>query len=84
MNLLQLLVGAPIDPKLLPVRSTKLRATIAALPAGVSSYVLLRRPDVMQAEYQLRAANAEIGAARAALFPRITLTGLLGLCQQRA
>jgi multidrug efflux system outer membrane protein len=44
----------------------------------VSSYVLLRRPDVLQAEYQLRAANADIGAARAALFPRITLTGLLG------
>ncbi|NUR44766.1 MAG: TolC family protein, partial [Sphingomonas sp.] len=38
----------------------------------------LRRPDVLQAEYQLRAANAQIGAARAALFPRITLTGLLG------
>jgi multidrug efflux system outer membrane protein len=40
--------------------------------------VLLRRPDVVQAEYQLRAANANIGAARAALFPRLTLTGLLG------
>jgi multidrug efflux system outer membrane protein len=44
----------------------------------VDSYVLLRRPDVVQADYQLRAANANIGAARAALFPRITLTGLLG------
>jgi multidrug efflux system outer membrane protein len=41
--------------------------------------VLLRRPDVVEAEYQLRAANAQIGAARAALFPRITLTGLVGL-----
>ena len=40
--------------------------------------MLLRRPDVVQAEYNLRAYNAEIGAARAELFPRITLTGLLG------
>ncbi|WP_196484348.1 TolC family protein, partial [Xanthomonas translucens] len=40
---------------------------------------LLRRPDVVQAEYELRAVNAQIGAARAALFPRISLTGLLGL-----
>ena len=51
----------------------------AQLPAGLNSAILLRRPDVMQAEYELRAANAEIGAARAALFPRITLTGLAGL-----
>ena len=50
----------------------------AELPAGLDSYILLSRPDVLQAEFQLRSANANIGAARAALFPRITLTGLLG------
>jgi outer membrane protein, multidrug efflux system len=53
--------------------------TVAELPAGLDSQVLLRRPDVVEAEYRLRAANAQIGAARAALFPRISLTGLLGL-----
>jgi multidrug efflux system outer membrane protein len=79
VNLLQLLVGAPIDPALLPESIEQAAPTVHPLPAGVSSLVLLRRPDVMQAEYQLRAANAEIGAARAALFPRISLTGLLGL-----
>jgi multidrug efflux system outer membrane protein len=51
----------------------------AALPPGLDSRVLLRRPDVLQAEFDLRAANAEIGAARASLFPAISLTGLLGL-----
>ena len=79
VNLLQLLVGGPIDPKLLPRSIDEAAPTVAELPAGLDSYVLLRRPDVIQAEYQLRAANAEIGAARAALFPRISLTGLLGL-----
>ena len=78
INLLQLLVGAPIDPKLLPGSIDEAAPTVADLPAGLDSYVLLRRPDVLEAEYQLRAANAQIGAARAALFPRITLTGLLG------
>ena len=53
--------------------------SIAALPAGTSSEVLLRRPDVVQAEYLLRAANADIGVARAELFPKISLTGLLGV-----
>lgn len=78
-NLVQLLVGAPVDPALLPTTLTEVTASIATLPAGVSSEVLLRRPDVVEAEYSLRAANAEIGVARAELFPRISLTGLLGL-----
>ena len=78
-NLLQLLVGAPVDASLLPRSIDEAAPTIAELPAGLDSTVLLRRPDVVQAEYQLLAANAEIGAARAALFPRISLTGLLGL-----
>ncbi|HEX4693194.1 efflux transporter outer membrane subunit [Sphingomonas sp.] len=79
VNALQLLVGAPVDPALLPNSIDEASATLAELPAGLDSTVLLRRPDVVEAEYQLRAANAEIGAARAELFPRITLTGLLGL-----
>ena len=78
VNALQLLVGAPVDPSLLPASIDQAFGTIAPVPAGLDSYVLLRRPDVVEAEYQLRAANAQIGAARAALFPRITLTGLLG------
>ncbi|MFL6841957.1 MAG: efflux transporter outer membrane subunit [Sphingomicrobium sp.] len=79
LNLLQLLVGAPVNSTLLPGSIDEAAPTIAELPGGLHSYVLLRRPDVVQAEYELRAANAEIGAARAALFPRISLTGLLGL-----
>jgi multidrug efflux system outer membrane protein len=78
VDALQLLVGAPISPTLLPHSIDDALPHIAELPAGLDSYVLLRRPDVLQAEYQLRSANANIGAARAELFPRITLTGLLG------
>lgn len=78
VNQLQLLVGAPIGPANLPDTIDVAAPTLAELPAGLDSEVLLRRPDVVQAEYQLRAANARIGAARAALFPRITLTGVLG------
>jgi multidrug efflux system outer membrane protein len=79
VNLLQLLVGAPVDATLLPASIDEAAPTLAELPAGLDSTVLLRRPDVVQAEYQLRAANARIGAARANFFPRISLTGLLGL-----
>src|SRR3546814_10313379 len=67
VNALQLLVGAPIDPALLPASIDEAAPTLAALPAGLDSSILLRRPDVVQAEYQLRAANAAIGAERAAM-----------------
>jgi outer membrane protein, multidrug efflux system len=78
VNLLQLLVGAPVDAALLPASLSDAEPNIAELPAGLDSTILLRRPDVVQAEYTLRAANAQIGAARAALFPRFSLTGALG------
>lgn len=78
VNALRLLAGSEIDPALLPASIEEAAPTIAAVPAGLDSSILLRRPDVVQAEYQLRAANAQIGAARAALFPRISLTSVLG------
>ncbi|HEY8435107.1 MAG TPA: efflux transporter outer membrane subunit [Sphingomicrobium sp.] len=78
VNALSLLVGGPVEPALLAASIDDAFGTIAPMPSGLDSYVLLRRPDIVQAEYSLRAANANIGAARAALFPRITLTGLLG------
>jgi multidrug efflux system outer membrane protein len=78
LNALQLLVGAPVDPANLPATVEDAGAQLREVPAGLDSTILLRRPDVIEAEYQLRAANAEIGAARAALFPKISLTGLLG------
>ncbi|RZM06640.1 MAG: transporter, partial [Sphingomonas sp.] len=77
-NLLQLLVGEPVEGALLPASIDEAAPTVATLPAGLDSRILLRRPDVVQAEYELRATNAEIGAARAALFPRISLTGIVG------
>jgi len=77
-NALQLLVGAPVPPALLPASFGASLTGLAPLPAGLPSDVLLRRPDVMAAEHQLRAANADIGAARAAFFPSITLTGATG------
>lgn len=78
INLLQLLVGAPVDEALLPKALADVAPHIVALPAGLDSRILLRRPDIVQAEFDLRAANAQIGAARAALFPSISLTGILG------
>ena len=78
-NALELLVGAPVTDADLPASLEAIDGLLAELPAGLDSQVLLRRPDVVQAEYQLRAANARIGAARAAFFPRVALTALAGL-----
>lgn len=78
LNVLQFLVGAPIAPALLPNQLVDAPGTLAALPAGLSSEVLTQRPDILAAERSLRAANANIGAARAAFFPSITLTAAGG------
>jgi multidrug efflux system outer membrane protein len=77
-NALNLLAGTTVSADLLPAALGDGRVTRDALPANLSSDVLLRRPDVLQAEHQLIAQNANIGAARAAFFPRISLTAALG------
>lgn len=77
-NLLRLLVGADFDPALLPDSLGTVVPSFTSLPAGLDSSVLLRRPDIVEAEYLLRAANANVGVARAQLFPSFSLTGLLG------
>ncbi|MDG3064479.1 AdeC/AdeK/OprM family multidrug efflux complex outer membrane factor [Thauera mechernichensis] len=77
-NALALLVGAAVPAGLQPPALDDSVAAVPVLPADLSSEVLVRRPDVAQAERALMAANASIGAARAAFFPRITLTASAG------
>lgn len=76
LNSLTLLVGAPV-PEQLPAQPLA-SDLIRQLPAGLPSDLLQRRPDILQAEYQLKAANANIGAARAAFFPSVSLTASAG------
>ena len=76
VNNLALLVGGPVDEQL-PARPLA-DDLVARVPAGLPSDLLQRRPDILQAEYQLRAANANIGAARAAFFPSVSLTANAG------
>lgn len=76
-NALNLLAGSPVPSDLLPADLNSVSQPQEISP-GVSSEVLLRRPDILQAENLLKAANANIGAARAALFPRISLSSAVG------
>jgi len=78
-NALTLLVGQPLSADLPAGLAITAQGMLPDLPAGVPSELLTRRPDIRQAEQQLLANNANIGAARAAFFPRITLTGSAGV-----
>jgi multidrug efflux system outer membrane protein len=75
---LEELAGAPVADALLP-KSLPEITPLKPVSAGLSSEILLERPDILAAEHQLKAANADIGAARAAFFPKISLTGQAGL-----
>ncbi|TAJ73259.1 MAG: efflux transporter outer membrane subunit [Phenylobacterium sp.] len=78
-NALELLVGGRVADGELPANIESLDGSLAETPAGLDAHILLGRPDVEEAEHQLKASNAEIGAARAAFFPSISLTALAGV-----
>ncbi|MBN6152351.1 efflux transporter outer membrane subunit [Xanthomonas sp. AmX2] len=79
-NALELVVGAPLSAALLPepAAAAETGVALAPLSATLASRVLLQRPDVLSAEHTLKAANADIGAARAAFFPTLSLTASTG------
>ncbi len=78
-NALNLVVGAPVPAGLLPQALSDELTALKDINPGLPSDVLLSRPDIIQAEDLLKGANANIGAARAAFFPRITLVSAVGL-----
>jgi outer membrane protein, multidrug efflux system len=78
-NSLNLVVGSQVPVELLPSSLSESITVLKELTPGLPSEVLLRRPDILQAENLLKGANANIGAARAAFFPRITLVSSVGL-----
>lgn len=77
-NRLNLVVGSSVPAELLPKTLSETLTAAQEVPPGLSSEVLLKRPDILEAENLLKGFNANIGAARAAYFPRITLTGSVG------
>jgi len=77
-NYLVLLVGQPLPADLPASRSFGDTNVLVDVPAGLPSELIQRRPDILEAEHTLKAANANIGAARAAFFPTITLTASIG------
>lgn len=78
LNALHLLVGASLSEDLLPDGLSENSAELLEIPAGLPSSLLQQRPDVLAAEHGLKSANADIGAARAAFFPSISLTANAG------
>lgn len=74
-NLLAVLIGGPVEA---PLPEPSDGPQVRAIGAGLPSALLLNRPDILQAEHNLRAVHADIGAARAAFFPTISLTGSFG------
>ena len=78
-NGLNLVVGSPVPAELLPKALSETLTAVEDVAPGLPSEILLRRPDVLAAENQLKGFNANIGAARAAFFPRITLVGSVGV-----
>jgi multidrug efflux system outer membrane protein len=77
-NALVFLAGQPLPDNLPPARSLENQELLADLAPGLPSDLLQRRPDILAAEHRLKAASASIGAARAAFFPKILLTGAIG------
>lgn len=78
-NALELLIAQPLNDELLP---KEYENCLMIVKAGISSKVLLTRPDIMEAEHNLKAKNANIGAARAAFFPSISLTANTGIASK--
>jgi multidrug efflux system outer membrane protein len=77
-NYLVLLIGQPMPTNLPPARCFNDTNLLADIPAGLPSELLQQRSDILEAEHTLKAANANIGAARAAFFPTITMTASVG------
>lgn len=77
-NAMELLLGVPVPEALAPQALSALPDALPELPPGLPSELLQRRPDLLDAEHQLKASTANIGAARAAFYPRISLTGSAG------
>jgi outer membrane protein, multidrug efflux system len=81
-NALELLIAQPLNDELLPKEFKEYENSLMIVKAGISSKVLLTRPDIMEAEHNLKAKNANIGAARAAFFPSISLTANTGIASK--